>query len=339
MGPSVRGTPRVPLISWQDRRAADRGAERNASARHVIVARISGLALSAHYAGPKLAALREQDERLAAQLDRRRVVVRKSRRLPRLALDFTGANSRNGTDDGRADGDAVELSRSDWSGELLRRFGMPRISAMPTIVPSGARRVELDWGRRCSAASLADQASGALSVLDAAEATPRWSTWAPAGSSWFRRQDARERRAGYLTAPILGDRDGEHRFVLEGSINGAGSGPGSLRAGRDVGFPNRTRRLSAFAVPGLRRTGFARTGCTDFQLFLSRDDPDAEPVGSAADRGGGTTCSASREILEGLAPETPPGRLLLSGGLAGEPALGPGTGVSAGSSGRASRAA
>ena len=55
--------PGLPLISWQDRRAAD-WCDRNRAIEPEIVRR-TGLLLSAHYLGPKLAAMQENAADLA----------------------------------------------------------------------------------------------------------------------------------------------------------------------------------------------------------------------------------------------------------------------------------
>ena len=60
------GQSLTPVISWQDRRAAD-WCERHADADE-LVRRRTGLLLSPHYAGPKLAVLMRDDPELAARL-------------------------------------------------------------------------------------------------------------------------------------------------------------------------------------------------------------------------------------------------------------------------------
>jgi glycerol kinase len=308
------GTLRTPLISWQDRRAAS-WCERNADATEEV-SRISGLVLTAHYAGPKLAALREQDPRLAAEMDDGALLFGTLDTY--LIWRWTGGELHQAEPTMAARTAAAGLATLDWSDDLLRLYGVPR-DALPVISSGSRRRVELGRGAVLGA-SLADQASSALTALDPAEDAALVNL-GTGGFVLLPARDPGQRRAGYLTAPILCDSGFGNRFVLEGSINGAGMALDRFGLG-PTWLPETDDAPDAFALPdcaGLGSPhwlpGIAQTLSPAAQRLNVRDRRRVVLEG---------LLFRVREILEGLAPLDLPRRILLSGGLAAEPALGPG---------------
>jgi len=149
--------PRTPLVSWQDRRAAAWCAAHASLAPRV--AELTGLPLSPHYLGPKLAVL----------LDER----------PELRAGLADASLRVGTLEtwlvarwgGRLETDLsmaartllVDVAAGDWSDELLGLFGIPG-DALASVEDSAPRTLELENGL-VLAASLADQGAGLIAAV------------------------------------------------------------------------------------------------------------------------------------------------------------------------------
>ena len=303
------GAALSPLVSWQDRRAAS-WCERHAELRETVIER-TGLVLSAHYAGPKLAS---EIERGAAWLDAARAGAARFGTLDAYLLARWTGGRVHETDLTMAARTAMlDVASGDWSDALLARYGVAR-AMLPRVRASVGFAVPLDGGLTL-AASLADQAAGALTQLGEAES----GVVINLGTGGFvlrQASEARERVPGYLTAPILGRAGVPPLFALEGSINGAGStldrlGPGPTPLGASDPAPD------AFCLPDRAGLGapFWRPA-----IGLSWSDG-ARGLDRAARR---------RVALEGLLfrirlivddLRVSAGRLILTGGLAREPAV------------------
>ena len=145
------GTPRTPMVSWQDRRAADWCSRHRAIADEVV--QRSGLPLSAHYAGPKLAAMQEADPSLRDALRSGSCLFGTLESY--LTWSWSGRRAHE-TDLGvAARTQMVDLSTGEWSPDLLRHFDVP-LSVLPAIRPTAGRSVSLDNGLSL-AATVADQ--------------------------------------------------------------------------------------------------------------------------------------------------------------------------------------
>jgi len=168
--------------------------------------------------------------------------------------------------------------------------------------------------------SIADQAAGVVAVIP-----PGVSSWSGClinfGTGAFVMQPvggADIRRPGYLTGPVLASTDYGNRFAIEGTINGVGPaidsfGPGPTPLPVDDKFP------AAFAIPDQSGVG-APHWRADIGLTLS---PPAQALALAQQR---LICIEGLlfrvyEILLGLNDTELPDRLLVSGGLACEPAV------------------
>ncbi len=213
------GKPVTPVISWQDRRGAEWIA-RHADA-HELVGEISGLPLSAHYVGPKLAAMFATDRELArrASSGQLRLGTLETFLIRQLSPKFLHV-----TDETMAARTLLFDSRCGaWSQELCDLFGV-HSSLLPHVAPSSGRSDDL--GPLVLSASIADQSAGALHAVGAGPgaALINFGTGSfvvsPTGARW-------QRRHGYLTS-LLHSRGtvGEVRergFALEGTVN-AGAG-------------------------------------------------------------------------------------------------------------------
>lgn len=306
------GKPLVPMISWQDRAAADWCAEHSAD-EGLVVSR-TGLPLSPHYVGPKIAALQAGNPVLSEAL------LKGSAMIGTLDTWLTWLWSGGAicqTDLTMAARTAmVDIAEGDWSAELLELFQVPR-SALPDLTSTSGRDVAVANNLRLTA-GIADQASGALSVLDPKDnvALVNFGTGAfvlyPAAGP-------RVRLPGYLTAPIFSGVAGDTRFVIEGTINGAGPALDQFASG-PTELPQADTCTDGFAIPD--QTGLGSPHWRpDLGLTLS----------AAAWRR--SPSEQRRIVLEGLlfrvfevlldlGAGSLPDRVLISGGLVRDPVVG-----------------
>jgi glycerol kinase len=305
------GKPLAPMISWQDRRAAD-WCTRQAGL-HEEVVRTTGLVLSAHYVGPKLATLVERERRWRDWLQGGQSLFG----TLECYLTWRWSERRvHETDVTMAARTAMfDLERGDWSDELLARFDVPR-EVLPRVRPTTGRRVPLANGLVLTA-GVADQAAGALALFDPATSC----TVVNLGTGAFVLRplpDARERLPGYLTAPILAPADGRTTYAVEGSINGAGAAVDRFGHG-PTEFPEQDPRPEAYCLPDAAGLGapFWRPewGFTlsDAARTLDRDGLRRVTLEGLLFR--------IRQVVEDLSPGRSPDRLLLAGGLTREPAV------------------
>jgi glycerol kinase len=305
------GRPCTPLISWQDRRAAPwcdthRGAEER-------VRRVTGLPLSPHYAGAKLAWLMQQSAALLQGLRRGRLLFGT---LETFAVwHWTGGRTHETDLTMSARTLLADPGRGRWSPEMLDLFGVPA-GTLPHIVPSMGRAIELASGARI-AASLADQAASAVTVLGA-PARERAAV-VNLGTGGFVLRSTGERmelRPGYLAGPMLGIGPSRTLYAIEGTINGAaaavdrfGSAPTELPA--DDPDPE------AFAVPDVSGLG-APHWRPERTLSFSAAAAGL-PEGARRRVVAEGVLFRVREILEDLFADAAPERVYLGGGLARDP--------------------
>ncbi len=130
---------------------------------------------------------------------------------------------------------------------------------------------------------------------------------------------ARVRRPGYLTAPILFGATGEARFVLEGTINGAGPALDRFASG-PTDLPRADPCADGFAIPDLTGLGSPHWR-PDLGLTLSEAARRQSPSGQRRIVLEGLLFRVL-EILLDLGAGTLPDRVLISGGLVRDPAVG-----------------
>ncbi|HJP37903.1 MAG: FGGY family carbohydrate kinase [Gammaproteobacteria bacterium] len=308
------GAPLTPVVSWQDRRAGDWCAQ-HADIESLLIRR-TGLLLSPHYAGPKLAAMLAADRQLADRLQSGDALFGN---LDAWLTWHWSGGAYHQTDVTMAARTAMyDIDAGDWSAELLAIYGIPW-TALPEVTgslqgsPLQAMGLELRG-------SIADQSAGVVAVTRAdlssiSECLINFGTGAfvmqpAAGSS--------VRRPGYLTGPVLVSSEYGTRFALEGTINGVGPaldrfGPGPTSLPPVDCFPN------AFVIPDQSGVG-APHWRADIGLTLS---PQANQLARPEQR---LICIEGLlfrvyEILLGLNDAELPGRVLVAGGLAHEPAV------------------
>jgi glycerol kinase len=232
------GTPLTPIVSWQDRRAApwcERHAEREAE-----VKRSTGLPLSPHYAGPKLAWLFERDSALARRAGAGELAFGTLETW--LAWRWSGGAAHVTDISMAARTLLVDLASGGWSDALLGFFGVPS-ALLPEIAPSAGRSLALEgFDLR---ASLSDQAAGVLAVLrpDEDGALVNFGT----GSFVLRPSGERRlERPGYLTGPLCGG--ARTLYALEGTINAGGATAARFAEG-PTELPAADRAPNAFCLP------------------------------------------------------------------------------------------
>lgn len=304
------GAIRSPLISWQDTRASRWCSSKAPLAD--LLRKQTGLVLSAHYVGPKLAALSAEVPAIGEALRNGTIVCGT---LDSLLLWRSTGGGAFETDRTMAARTALlDIAAGAWSAELLAACGVPE-QALPTVVPSVGRNVELDLGPIVTA-SLADQASGALAVCGASPET----TLISLGTGAFVVRPIERPRAappGLLLAPILDAGPAGCRFAIEGSINGAGPALDACAPG-PTELPEFDPAPAAFALPDRAGLG-APHWRPEIGLTLS-------PAGALLD-----PAFRRRVVLEGLLFRieellermgTPRGsRIVLAGGVTRDPAI------------------
>jgi glycerol kinase len=138
-----------------------------------------------------------------------------------------------------------DVERGDWSDTLLARYGVPR-EVLPRVRPTVDRRLPFRDGLTLEA-SLADQASGALTLFE--QGTDCAVVILGTGAFVMRpAADASERIPGYLAAPVLSRPGTPTTFVQEGPVNGAGTAVDRFGAGPTALLPD-DPTAEAFCLP------------------------------------------------------------------------------------------
>ena len=271
------GDPVSPLISWQDTRAA--GWCRANRTFEPEFHRLSGLMLSAHYVGPKLAALAEHDDALATALRSGDVRLRL---LDGLLIEHLGGEPSTDPSMAARTG-LLDIVTLDWSDRLCERFGIHR-NCLPTVRPTdGLHCPTLRGGVLRS--SLADQSAGLVALTDADERTVLINL----GTGAFVLRaigETPQHLPGYLTG-ILRAGDGQAaRYALEGAISGSGPAIDRFRVHETI-LEQTDREPGLFAIPDGAGLG-APYWRPEIRLTFSRPGSDV------------AACSAHRALLEGL---------------------------------------
>lgn len=209
----VPGVPVTPLISWEDRRADD-WCKAHASDAGRIWQR-TGLPLSPHYPGPKLAVLFENDPDLRAKARDGEIMFGQIDTY--CTWCWCGVHQVDVSMASRTL--CLDLGREDWSSDLLEFFGIPSC-ILPDIVPTCGRKLSMRDGGVLTS-SVSDQAAGLIAVagLDGEGVLVNLGT---GGFVLSQCGSAPKRAEGYLTGPVLMTIDGITQFALEGTINGIG---------------------------------------------------------------------------------------------------------------------
>jgi glycerol kinase len=306
---SDTGRPATPLISWQDRRA--QAWCQAHGERYGPLAAVTGLPLSPHYAGAKLADLFSRDARLKAAAAGGRILFGT---LESYLIWRLTDRRRHQTDLSMAGRTLLaDIRRGAWSTRMLAFFDLPgRI--LPQIVPTFGHRIPLACGGRL-AASLADQAAG----LIAADPDAGRTIAVNLGTGGFVMAATGRRIAhlpGYLTAPVRQDADGVVDYALEGTINAIGPALAD-HPGPDPTLGKEDPAPGCYCLPDSAGVG-APYWRADINLQFSKAAQDCPPESRRRIIMEGIVFRVCR-IAEDFQKVRPFSRLLISGGLASKP--------------------
>ena len=304
------GEPATPMISWLDRRAAGWCNRHAAIARRVALQ--TGLRLSPHYAGPKLATILEAEPGLWDRLRTGRLVFGN---LDAYVLSTWSGERSHETDLSMAARTLLADLAHGWNDEMLELFGVPR-SCLPEIRATVGKRVPLPLGPTVTA-TIADQASSVLAALG----SERDAVLVNLGTGGFVLRAIGETPAPmerYLCGPILCGPDGRRFYALEGTINGVSVATDRFGAG-PTELPEEDPTPDAFCLPDAAGVGSPHW-LPELSLLFS------PPAHALEDRLARRIVLEGilfrvHEILDDLCREASPSRLLLSGGLARDPFL------------------
>jgi glycerol kinase len=304
------GAPATPVVSWQDRRAADWCARH----RHLepLVRERTGLVLSPHYAGPKLAAMIERDGELARELRSGKLLFGTLETW--LAWRWSRVHASDLSMAARTL--LADVEASEWSRALGAAFGATP-SALPALEPTAGRGVELDTGPRL-AATVADQSAGALAAIGRAPASAlvNFGTGVFVLAPCARLAGAPE---GILTS-VLERSDRAAAFAREGTINAGGAWLGRIDA--TPGAPSeRDEHPDGFCMPDEAGWGAPHWRAERTALF----SPAASGLPPRERRAIALEGLVFRvaALLETFGRETAIERVALSGGAARDPAFAP----------------
>jgi glycerol kinase len=308
---AASGRPVTPLVSWQDRRA-DRWCAAHRAREAELTAR-TGLPLSPHYAGPKLAVLLAADPGLGEGLATGR--LRFGTLETYLLWHLSGAQVHHTDLSMAARTLMVDLGRRHWSDPLLATFGVPR-AGLPAIGASAGLDLEMDGGTRV-AATLADQGAAALAALGEAPGTALVNL----GTGGFvlrRVAGPGHGPEGYLLGPLCRAAGGT-AWAAEGTINGIGPLVAGLKGG-PTSLAEDDPAPDAFCLPDAAGVGAPHWRAGLGPVF----SPAAESLGPAGRRRAALEgiVFRVREIVDDLARDAPVTRLLVAGGLAAGPDTG-----------------
>lgn len=308
------GQPLSPVLSWQDRRAKDRVARLAAHADEVRSR--TGLHLSPHYGATKIAWCIDHLDPVRAARDERRLA----------AGPLASYLVHHLVDEHPLLADPANASRTqlwnvgsgDWDPVLGALFGVP-LDVLPRCVPTRYRFGTLRVGAHRVPLSIV---TGDQSVSLFAGGTPRPDTaYVNFGTGAFVQRpfsDAGVDAPRLLKSVVMRDAAGT-MFVLEGTINGAGSA--IHWAEQTLALSDGERHLQAWldaaASPPLFLNGISGLAAPFWVPdFASR----FEGEGSAGDKVAAVAESVvflMRAILDEMAGVLPaPSQLRLSGGLA-----------------------
>ncbi len=221
------GIPVTPLVSWQDRRAAGWCPQREAAFASLSIR--TGLRLSPHYAGPKLAYILKTDPQLRRQVSAGSVLFGT---LDTYALWKWSGGTHHETDISMAARTLLaDPVAGVWAPDLLDFFGIPPV-VLPQIVTTTGRHIALGQ-RHVVTAGVADQAAGLVGSCrcDGNVILVNLGTGGfvirPVGCTMVT-------LPGYLTGALWTRPRGSTDYALEGTVNGIGAGLAACGAGKEA---------------------------------------------------------------------------------------------------------
>ncbi len=306
---SATKQPVTPLISWQDRRTHP-WCQANRQ-RYRPLAAVTGLPLSSHYAGAKLAHLFTRDARLRTAAADGRILFGT---LESYLIWRLTDRRRHQTDLSMAARTLLaDIRRGRWSTRMLAFFDLPG-RCLPRIVPTSGYSIPLSCGGRL-VASLADQAA----VLTAADRENGRTIAVNLGTGGFAMAATGQRidaLPGYLTAPVRKNRDDAVYYALEGTINAIGPAL-AAHPGSEPALGPQDPAPECYCLPDNAGVG-APFWRADIDLTFSKEAQDKSPDLRRRIIMEGIIFRVCRMVadFQKISPFT---RLLISGGLSAHP--------------------
>ena len=227
----VNGEPLSPVISWQDRRGA---AWLERFSKHAeLIRQTTGLVLSPHYGASKLRWCLDHLPAVAEALQQDRlawgpilsfILFRILSEHP-LVVDPANASRTQ----------LWDLWTRDWSPRLLKLFDLP-VAPLPRCVPNRFAFGRICFGGRCVPLTVS---TGDQSAALFASGPPRAdAVFVNAGTGAFLQVVVPERpvSTGRLLTSMVWNDDLNATYVLEGTVNGAGSALGWVRNELGAGY-------------------------------------------------------------------------------------------------------
>jgi glycerol kinase len=302
------GRPLAPVLSWQDRRGAAWLARFEPDAAEIE--RRTGLRLSPHYGASKIAWCLENLAQTSALVCGPLASFLAFRLLEERPLVADAANATRTL--------LFSLESADWDPWLLARFGVPR-ALLPACAGTRAQfGTFVCAGRRIPLCVLTGDQSAALY----SGGEPRADTlYLNLGTGAFAQRplDRPQRAAGLLTSLVRREA-GRSSFVLEGTVNGAGSALAALELSDPVAAFE--RGLACAAELPLFLNGHSGLGApfwrADFRSrFVGEGGPDERAAAVVE-----SVLFLLLEIERAMRPGCgAPARLCAGGGLARSDAL------------------
>jgi len=315
------GAALSPVISWQDRRAADwlRRFENRSADIHAL----TGLVLSPHYGASKLRWCLDHLPDVARALADGRLCCGP---LASFLLFRLLGNRPFAVDPANGSRTLLwDCTTRTWSTALLDLFGVPG-AALPRCVPTRHAYGALAIGDRTAPLEVCtgDQSAALFAFGEPWPDT----VYINAGTGAFLQRGVGSRRAesATLLCSVVWEADGELSYVLEGTVNGAGSALRQIGDELGIGIETLdaavTRALERTPAPPLFLNGVSGLGSpfwrSDFRSrFLGDADAEAKLVAVAES----IVFLIAVNLEEMTRAAGPVRRLVLSGGLAAQDGL------------------
>jgi glycerol kinase len=305
-----------PVISWQDRRAAD--WLRQFQNRSAEIHALTGLVLSPHYGASKLRWCVEHLPDVRKAMDEHRLACGP---LASFILFRLLEGKPFAVDPANGSRTLLwDCATRRWSPTLLELFGVPG-SILPRCVPT---RHNFGILRAGNADIPLEVCTGDQSAALFAFGEPRGDTvYINAGTGAFLQRSVGGSRveAPRLLASVVWEADGELDYVLEGTVNGAGSAlrqiGGELGIRTDALDSVVASALDSVAAPPLFLNGVSGLGSPFWRAdFPSRFIGDADTRGKLAGVAESILFLVSVNLEEMARAAGPVRHLVLTGGLA-----------------------
>jgi glycerol kinase len=302
------GSPVTPLISWQDRRAHSWCLENRKSGQELI--RGTGLPLSPHYAGPKLASLFTVNDQLKRTAVSGHILFGTLETY--LIWKLTQGQVHQTDLSMAARTLLADSTAGGWSEKLLQFFGVPS-NILPTITPTWGKQIPIKPGGIITA-TVADQAAGVISVMENAGDVILINL----GTGGFVSRPTGSIMKfipGYLSGPISSGPNQEMVYSLEGTINGIAKSLDGL-GDEQCGIPDGDLSPDGFCLPDTTGVG-SPYWLADIFFLLSDFALNATSLERKYVIMEGIifrVCQIIRDVCKGQAPP----KIFLSGGLANE---------------------